>query len=368
MLKKLFYFLLVSCFINPLFAQLNDEKTYFFKDKNDKEGQIVYSKARTDGLNWISYRFDSDTRPNKQKVAQIVAKKDKFKIRIAGIGTNFIAEYQNDYAFTAYSKYSNGSIYEKGRMLKRKTNLSRCSDARSVLEDQMGNDCDTDRMFKKIKLKPKHSKKMPVYNDIIVKYGEWKGYHSNGKLSYKVQYRNGFPQSGYTFFSSGYVESFLSGPETITYKESDKKSVVTGKNYERALKFVKKEHVKKFEDNAKEVRLDLKKEFDSIDNKSIEPHQASSASMNDEGFYEHTYFQFIGDYDRIEIAKKTKPNWSYIEYEAHKIYMAFGYSPTPAWYDDMRRQYRVSYTDTTKVDSKWKYKVKCSSGKCEIIK
>ena len=361
--KKLLYLLLIFCFINPLFSQLNDEKTYFFKDKNDKEGQIVYSKARTDGLSWKSYRFDSDRRPNKQKVVQKVAKKVRHNTKMSGIAV-FIAEYQNDYAFTAYSKYSNGSIKEMGRMLKRKTNLLRCNQlgrnlAAGVLDgaDKSDYNCNEEKEFKKIKLKPKHSKMMPLYPDIIVKYGEWNGYHSNGTLSYKVQYRNGFPQSGYTFFPSGYVESFLGPEQTIAYKESDKKVTVIEKNEARALSLVTEKHNSKFGDKAKEITVLSKDNLVSV--------------KNSEGYYEGNYTSFVFQADYIELKSgyDTYIDWATINAKAESIYRAFKYYPTTGWYEDRKREhsYRLKYTDR-EVNSSLEYLVKCSSGKCEIIK
>ena len=372
--KKLLYFLLIFCFINPLFSQLNDEKTYFFKDKNDKEGQIVYSKARTDGLNWKSYRFDSDRRPNKQKVVQIVAKKVRHNPNIASRSATasylkdiaqsiFIAEYQNDYAFTAYSKYSNGSIKEMGRMLKRKTNLLRCNQlgrnlAAGVLDgaDKSDYNCNEEKEFKKIKLKPKHSKKMPVYPDIIVKYGEWKGYHSNGTLSYKVQYRNGFPQSGYTFFPSGYVESFLGPEQTIAYKESDKKVTVIEKNEARALSLVTEKHNSKFGDKAKEITVLSKDNLVSV--------------KNSEGYYEGNYTSFVfqADYTELESGYETYTDWNSVNYVYYLIRTRLGEEPTA----ETKRNTIQNHTSRRYVEKEIvkqaKYQVKCSSGKCEIIK
>ncbi len=368
MLKKLFYFLLIFCFSSLIYSQnfntpdpFSTKSEYNFElKKRGRIGKISYSKSLNKKYSSrIIYTFSDKVK--KKAIKSTFSENSPEDNVKSNIEKDLYLWY--DYSFDAYSNYPDGQLREKGPFEHRYESNVQWDDGIAKTMDVLTLGLTKNK------------------TGFLLKDGMWEGWYDSGELRYRSNHVNGklhgkidiFFKDGtkkieaeYSynnllfkneFYLSGYLKSkSLNGKDVQSYKESDKKSVVTGKNYERAFSLVTEKHNSKFGDKAKEITVLSKDNLVSV--------------KNSKGYYEghYTNFVFSGDYDRIEIAKKTKPNWSYIEYEAHKIYMAFGYSPTPAWYDDMRRQYRVSYTDTTKVDSKWKYKVKCSSGKCEIIK
>lgn len=371
--KKLLYLLLIFCFINPLFSQ-----TYFYKDDKGKIRTISHDEKASKTLDIRTYKFDSKFIPIKvNREPKIIYTKNFESLTESSAFDSkywWRTELESEYEFEIFQTYENGQIKSRGKAIKTKgvgTNLNYPDNKQRI-----------GRLV---------CNRLAVCKDIIVRTGQWniwwpngnlkhtyflngvfqdgigKSYHENGSISFKGNFINGrYEGIHYKFYPSGYVKSKseffydevkdIVSRDKIDYSETDQQ-IAIGKNLERALSLVTEKHNSKFGDKAKEITVLSKDNLVSV--------------KNSEGYYEGNYTSFVfqADYTELKSGYETYIDWATINAKAESIYRALKYYPTDGWYEDRKREhsYTVKYTDR-EVNSSLEYLVKCSSGKCEIIK
>ena len=268
-----------------------------------------------------------------------------------------------DYSFDAYSNYPDGQLREKGPFEHRYENYAQWDHGLAKTMD----------VFTLGLTKNK--------TGFLLKDGMWEGWYDSGELRYRSNHVNGklhgkidiFFKDGtkkieaeYSynillfeneFYLGGYLKSkFLNGKDLQSYKESDKKVIVIEKNEARAFSLVTEKHNSKFGDKAKEITVLSKDNLVSV--------------KNSEGYYEghYTSFVFQADYTELKSGYETYTDWDSVNYVYYLIRTRLGEEPTPETKRNTVQRHTSRRYVEKEIVKQEKYQVKCSSGKCEIIK
>ena len=381
MLKKLFYFLLVSCFINPLFAQFEDvgSSEYNFSYKNGKKvGRIIKSLKYQEELSsykWLEnfshkenspvYQFENGLRQGK------VLKRKDYEVKNDHFDhIDYSLWY--DYHFNVYSKYPNGQIKEEGSFEKRYG-----GDRKLRLDEPV---MSTVRVAFGAALLPLDlvlgdSKKLEQ-EDYLFKDGLWTGYYEDGSLKYRVIYKRGFPdgqldvyhkngQKKYggvfkgdvkkgkhaEWYASGWIKEYsVDGVVKRRHKESEKAffwNSKNDKNYQAAYGSA----------------LTLYSEINNDSKKPLEL-ESNSDPVPSEGIYEK--FVFTGKYSVFTEEKRYYVDRAEVAYKEYLLMQTLGEYPTAETSANFRRD-STYCCETVRIENKYeiKYTFNCEDGICD---